>query len=251
MQGGCDNSSVKIAPKPPLPPLQDALDRITENTRALVQAERLAISEQASEELFATGIEDRILAAGAPMPEFTLPDALTGKPVHSTDLLALGPLVVKFFRGRWCPYCITELEHWREVHAEVRALGAFFIAISPQTQRHNDFTLQQLHLPFPILSDTGAELAEKFGIAYSVPDAQRAYYKGILVNIPFVNSGAMYKDAPESSWRLPLPAVFVVGQDGTIAFSEGHADFRVRPEPADVMEALAGLVPSSHPSSSQ
>ncbi len=235
-------------PKPPLPPLQDALDRITGNTRALVQADRLAISEHASEELFATGIEERILRVGSAMPEFTLPDALTGKPVHSADLLALGPLVVKFFRGRWCPYCITELEHWREVHAEVRALGAFLVAISPQTQRHNDFTLQQLHLPFPILSDTGAALAEKFGIAYSVPAAQRDYYKGILVNIPFVNSGAMYKDAPESSWRLPLPAVFVVRQDGTIAFSEGYADFRVRPEPSGAMEALAALVPSPHPS---
>jgi hypothetical protein len=33
------------APKPPLPPLQDSLDRITENTRALVQADRLAVSE--------------------------------------------------------------------------------------------------------------------------------------------------------------------------------------------------------------
>jgi peroxiredoxin len=243
-----DNRCVKTIPRTTLPPLQDALDRITENTRALVQAERLAVSEQASEELFATGIEDRILAPGAQIPEFTLPDALNGKPVHSTDLLALGPLVIKFFRGRWCPYCITELEHWREVHAEVRALGAFLVAISPQTQRHNDFTLQQLRLPFPILSDKGSALAEKFGIAYSVPVAQRDYYKGILVNIPFVNSGAMYKDAPESSWRLPLPAVFVVAQDGTIAFSEGHADFRVRPEPSEVMEALAALVPSSHPS---
>ena len=240
-----NNRGVKTAPRPTLPPLQDALDRITGNTRALVQADRLAVSEQASEELFESGIEDRILRVGAPMPPFTLPDALTGKPVCSADLLALGPLVVKFFRGRWCPYCVTELERWRDLHAEVRALGAFLVAISPQTQRHNDFTLQQLRLPFPILSDTGAELAEKFGIAYSVPMAQRDYYKGILVNIPFVNSGAMYKDAPESSWRLPLPAVFVVAQDGTIAFSEGHADFRVRPEPSEAMEALATLVPSS------
>jgi len=245
MRGGCDNGGVKTAPRPPLPPLQDALDRITENTRALVQAERLAISEHASEELFATGIEDRILRAGAAMPQFTLPDALTGKPVCSADLLALGPLVVKFFRGRWCPYCVTELERWRDLHDELRALGSFLVAISPQTLRQNDFTLQQHGLQFPILSDAGAALAGRFGIAYSVPAAHRDYYKGILVNIPFVNSGAMYKDAPESSWRLPLPAVFVVAQDGTIAFSEGHADFRVRPEPSEAMEALATLVPSS------
>ena len=190
---------MKTAPKPPLPPLQDALDRITGNTRALVQAERLAVSEHASEELFATGIEDRILRVGAPMPpEFTLPDALTGKPVCSADLLALGPLVVKFFRGRWCPYCVTELERWRDLHAELRAMGAFLVAISPQTPRQNDFTLQQHRLPFPILSDAGAALAGRFGIAYSVPEAHRRYYEGILVNIPFVNSGGMYANASGS-----------------------------------------------------
>lgn len=224
--------------RPTLPSLQDELDRITQNTRALVQPERLAVSEQQTAELFATGIEERILRVGAKAPEFTLPDALTGRQVHSADLLALGPLVIKFFRGRWCPYCVTELETWRNVHAELRGEGALLVAISPQTLRQNDFMIQQQALPFPILSDTGAAVAEQFGIAYSVPEAHREYYKRILVNIPFVNSGNMYKNAAESSWRLPLPAVFVVRQDGTIAFSEGHADFRVRPEPADVLAML-------------
>ena len=229
---------MKTVPSPLLPSLQDELDRITQNTRALVQAERLAISEQATAELFATGIEDRILRVGAKAPEFTLPDALTGKTVHSADLLSLGPLVIKFFRGRWCPYCVTELEVWRDLHTELRSRGALLVAISPQTPRQNDFTLQQHSLPFPILSDAGAAVAERFGIVYSVPDEHRRYYQGILVNIPFVNSGCTYKNATESSWRLPLPATFVVTRDGTIAFSEAHADFRVRPEPADVLAAL-------------
>lgn len=233
---------MKTVPNPSIPSLQDELDRITQNTRALVQPERLAISEDHVAELFATGIEDRILQPGAQAPEFTLQDALTGKPVNSADLLALGPLVIKFFRGRWCPYCVTELEVWRNLHAQLRATGALLVAISPQTQRHNDFTLQQHGLQFPILSDTDAAVAERFGIAYSVPAEHREYYKRILVNIPFVNSGNMYKDAPESSWNLPLPATFVVNQDGTIAFSEAHADFRVRPEPADVMQAVLAAV---------
>lgn len=233
---------MKTLPTSALPSLQDELDRITQNTRALVQPERLAVSEQQVAEIFATGIEERILRAGQQAPDFTLQDALTGKQVHCADLLALGPLVIKFFRGRWCPYCVTELETWRNVHAQVRAAGALFIAISPQTQRHNDFTLQQHELQFPILSDPDAAVAEKFGIAYSVPETHREYYKRILVNIPFVNSGNMYKTAPESSWRLPLPATFVVNQDGIITFSEAHADFRVRPEPADVMQAVLAAV---------
>jgi peroxiredoxin len=224
-----------------MPSLQDELDRITQNTRALVQPERLAVSEQQTAELFATGIEDRILRPGAQAPDFTLSDALTGKSVHCADLLALGPLIIKFFRGRWCPYCVTELEVWRELHMQLRTKGALIVAISPQTRRHNDFTLQQHKLPFPILSDPEAAVAESFGVGYSVPETHREYYKRILVNIPFVNSGNMYKDAAESSWRLPLPAVFVVNRDGRIVFSEAHADFRVRPEPSDVLAALDAL----------
>lgn len=227
--------------RPAPPSLQDELDRITQNTRALVQPERLAISEQATAELFATGIEDRILPVGARAPEFTLPDALNGKPVHSTDLLGIGPLVVKFFRGRWCPYCVTELEIWRDLHSELRSMGALLVAISPQTRRQNDFAVQQHELPFPVLSDEGATVARQFGVAYSVAQDHRRYYQGILVNIPFVNSGSTYKNATESSWNLPLPGLFVVRQDGTIAFSEAHADFRVRPEPADVMSVIASL----------
>ena len=218
--------------------LQDQLDLITQNTRKLVQAERLAISEQATADLFNTGIEERILSVGSAAPGFSLPDTRSGKPVNSADLLALGPLVVNFFHGRWCPYCVTELETWRELYPEIRERGAFFVAISPQTPRQNDFMIQQHALPFPLLADAGAAVAEEFGIAYTIPEQHRRYYQSILVNIPFNNAGLSYHNATEESWRLPLPAVFVIRQDGTIAFSEAHADFRVRPEPADVLAAL-------------
>ncbi len=221
--------------------LQDQLDRITQNTRALVQPDRLAVSERATTELFNTGIEDRILKAGAQAPAFTLADALTGKPVHSADLLAIGPLVVNFFRGRWDPYCVTELEAWRDLHAELRRHGALFVSISPQTSRQNSFTLQQHALPYPLLSDPGAEVAEKFNIAYTIPQDHRRYFQSILINIPFNNAGLNYNNATEASWRLPLPAVFVIDQRNTIVFSEGHADFRVRPEPAEIFAALDSL----------
>ena len=221
--------------------LQDQLDRITQNTRALVQPERLAVSEKATEDLFNTGIEDRILKTGAKAPAFILEDALTHKPVNSADLLALGPLVVNFFRGRWDPYCITELEAWRELQPQLRRRNALFVAISPQTTRQNNFTLQQHALPYPLLSDPGATVAEKFGIAYTIPPEHRRYFQSILINIPFNNAGLSYHNATEASWRLPLPTVYVVAPTNTIIFAEAHADFRVRPEPADVLAALDQL----------
>ena len=236
---GCDNRVVAASVNKSLNiSLQDQLDRITQNTRALVQPERLEFSERTVAKLFASGIEDRILKVGDQAPSFSLQDARTGKTVNSTDLLALGPLVVNFFRGRWCPYCVTELETWRDLHAEVRSRGALFVAISPQNARQNAFTIEQHGLPFPLLADPGCEVAEQFGLAYSVAPEQRRYFQSILVNIPYNNAGLNYQTATEASWRLPLPGVFVINRDNAIAFSEAHADFRVRPEPAEVLAAL-------------
>ena len=210
--------------------LQDQLDEITANTRKLVQAERLAIGEHALEELFATGIEERILPVGAQAPEFELRDS-AGRLVRSRDLLSVGPLVIKFFRGRWCSYCVTELETWRDLYGRLRELGALLVAISPQTQRQSDFAIQQHGLPFPLLHDPAAKVAEQFGLVYTVPEYHQRYLRSVLVNLPFLNG--------EGSWRLPLPATYVVGRDGRVLFAEAHADFRVRPEPEEVLESLA------------
>ncbi len=209
--------------------LQDRLDAITEQTRKLVQADRLAPGEQAVRELFASGIEDRILAVGAQAPAFELPDG-HGRKVRSADLLALGPLVINFFRGRWCSYCVNELEAWAALYEAVRERRALLIGISPQTERQNDFTAQQHGLPFPVLADSDASVAEQFGLIYTVPTYLQRYYRSILVNIPFMNG--------EPSYRLPLPATYVLAQDGTVLFAQAHADFRVRPEPAEVLAAL-------------
>ncbi len=215
--------------------LQDQLDEITAQTRTLVQAERLAIGERAVQELFESGIEERILPAGATAPEFSLPD-FSGRTVRSTDLLALGPLVVNFFRGRWCPYCVTELEAWRDLYSALRERGALVVGISPQAQRQNDFTASQHGVPFPLLTDAGCAVAERFGLVWTVPAYLQKYYRGILLNIPFVNG--------DESWKLPLPATYVIAPDGKVLYAEAHADFRVRPEPEDVLRSLPAFARS-------
>jgi peroxiredoxin len=221
-------------------PLQDQLDEITARTRELVQPDRLATSEQAVEELFATEIEEKILPVGVLAPEFALDD-VSGRITRSDDILALGPLVVKFFRGRWCPYCVTELEAWAMLYPELRARNALMVAISPQTPRQNDFTASQHGLPFAVLSDPGCQLARQFGLAYSVAESLRASYQSLFIDLPFINGDA--------GWQLPLPATYVIGQDRKILFAEAYADYRVRPEPADVLAALDAALNAASDSS--
>jgi peroxiredoxin len=219
--------------------LQDHLDEITQNTRNLVQPERMAVSERAVAELFASGIEEKILPVGAIAPEFTLPDA-SSRPVRSADLLALGPLVLNFFRGRWCAYCVTELEAWRDLYPTLREAGAILAAIGPQTARQSDFMVGQHGLPFPVLTDAGCALAEQFGLAYTIPEYHRDYYRSILVNIPFVNGSE--KGGGDQSWRLILPATYVLARDRRVLYARAYADFRVRPEPEEALAAAQAAV---------
>ena len=84
-------------------------------------------------------------------------------------------------------------------------------------------------LPFPVLSDPSCALAEKFGLAYTIPEYHRDYYRSVLVNIPFING--------DQTWRLILPATYVISPAGRVVYAEAHADFRVRPEPEEALAA--------------
>ncbi|HLI76433.1 MAG TPA: redoxin domain-containing protein [Acidobacteriaceae bacterium] len=223
-------------PEPASTSLQYQLDEITANTRALVPPERLARAESMVKELRDSGIEDARLPVGAQAPDFAL-TAASGKQVRSADLLALGPVILKFFRGRWDPYDMTELEAWESLQPALRHHRCILVGISPQTARQNAFTADRHRLTFPLLSDPAGAVATLFGLAYTVSPAHQDYFRSILVNIPFLNG--------DTSWRLPLPATTILNGEGTVIFSEAFADHRQRPEPAHVMAALESLVSRS------
>ena len=209
--------------------LQEQLDALKARARSLLPAEIIAIHDRATEELQTSGLSTRILPVGAVAPAFELPDR-NGKPVRSADLLARGRLVVDFFRGRWCPYCIAELEALEAALPRIREAGASLVAISPQTVRQTDFLVDQHQFSFPILSDAGNRVAREFGLVYEVPAYLRELYQRSFINLPLANG--------DSSWELPLPATYVLEQDGTVLYAFADADTSRRAEPADVLGAL-------------
>jgi len=210
--------------------LQPRLDAITEQTRRLVQPGRLEPAERAIAETLP--LEAKIAQPDQRLQHFALPDA-TNRIISSDDVLALGPVILKFFRGRWDPYCSTELEAWRDLYPEIRSRGAFLLALSPQTIRQNDFLVGQHSLPFPVLRDEKCAVATSLGLTHIAPDYLRQYYRSIMINIPFING--------EDSWSLPLPATVAVDRSGIIRYAEAHANFRVRPEPAAALAALESM----------
>jgi peroxiredoxin len=125
------------------------------------------------------------------------------------------------------------------MYPRLREAGALLAAISPQTSRQSDFMVGQHSLSFPVLTDPGCALAEQFGLAYTIPDYQRDYYRSILVNIPFING---VEKGGDDSWRLILPATYVLARDRRVLYAEAYADFRVRPEPEEALAVALSAI---------
>jgi peroxiredoxin len=194
-----------------------------------VPPEIQAIHARSIAELKQSGIPGRVLNVGAKAPAFEL-SGHNGKLVSSADLLSKSRLVICFFRGRWCPFCVGQLEAMNLVLPEIQASGAALVAISPQTMQQSFFMADQHRLKFPLLSDAGNKVARQFGLTYRVPDYQQVVYKRVFINLPFTNG--------DSSWELPIPATYILDQDGTIVFASHNADYIERAEPLDILKAL-------------
>ena len=166
---------------------------------------------------------------GARAPEFSLPDQ-NGKTVSSIELLSRGRLVICFIRGRWDPFCCGQMEAMNRVFPEIESAGASLVAISPQTVKQSFFMVDQHKLRFPLLSDSGNQVARQFGLVYRVPDEQQAIYRRAFVNLPFVNG--------DESWELPIPATYAVDRDGTVLFASANEDYTERAEPGEILRRL-------------
>ncbi len=88
----------------------------------------------------------------------------------------------------------------------------------------------QHKLQFPLLSDSGNQVARQFGIVYPIPNDQKSIYQRSFTNLASING--------DSSWELPLPSTFIVDRDGTILFSSINPDYTQRPEAEDILSHL-------------
>ena len=195
-------------------------------------ADVISLYQRAIDEIRDSGLADRALRVHDRAPEFLLPDE-NEKPVTSAALLSHGPAAICFFRGRWCPYDVTQLETMNQILPQLQLAGASLVAISPQKPQQAFFMRDQHKIRFPLLCDLGNRVARQFGLVYRVPDYQQQVYQRSFVNLPFTNG--------DNSWELPAAAAYVVGSDGIIRFARVDVDYRQRPEPAEILRVVATL----------
>ena len=192
----------------------------------------LDVMHRGTAELIASGQALNAKKAGDKAPEFTLNDP-DGNPLSSAALLASGPLVVSFYRGAWCPYCNLDLQALQAALPEIEAHGASLVAISPQTAPNSRKSQRDNKLTFPILTDEKSRIAAAYGLRFSLPDYLVELYRGFKNDLPSFND--------DPAWVLPMPARYVIGSDGIIAYAEVNPDYTQRPDPSELLPVLDRL----------
>src|ERR1700686_5227353 len=109
--------------------LRDILSERKELIARYVPPDTQAVHARVVSELKESGFAEKLLGAGAKAPAFELEDQ-NGKLVSSTDLLSKGRLVICFFRGRWCPFCVGQLEAMSLLLPQIEEAGTSLVAIS-------------------------------------------------------------------------------------------------------------------------
>jgi len=176
---------------------------------------------------------NKAIELGKTAPNFILPNP-KGILILLANLLTQGPVVVTFYRGSWCPYCNIQLRALQDRLADIHALGAQLVAISPQVPDDSLTDDEISKMDFVVLSDQNANVASQYGVAWEVPEFLIEHMKKDRnLDLESINNG--------NSNILPIPATFIIDRDGIIAWRFVDVDYRTRSEPNDIIEALQSL----------
>ena len=168
------------------------------------------------------------LKVGDSIPDVTL-RTVEEKEVSLRKLVSDTPAVLVFYRGGWCPFCNRHLQSLSSIEEDLTQEGVQLIAISMDQPSKLRETMLKDTLAYTLLSDSDANAVKAFGISYNVDNATLEKLKGHNVDLDAA--------AGNSHHILPHPAVFVVNRKGVIRFAHVNPDFKVRLEPAKVLEA--------------
>lgn len=148
------------------------------------------------------------LEVGDKAPDFSGYDQ-TGKAVDSKKLLEKGPMVLFFYRGKWCPVCSKYLNNYQDSLNIITDQGFNVVAITPESIENVEQTVKFHKLTFTVIYDCQEKIMEDFDVMFSVT---KSYQDIILSKL----STDIAKNNGHDPAHLPVPATYIINRQGII-----------------------------------
>jgi len=177
--------------------------------------------------------EAKGLNVGAVAPMFTALDADSN--IFSLDkALKNGPVVLIFYRGFWCPVCNNHLGQIQDSLLLIEETGAKVIAVSPEKPEYLGVMEEKTGAQFTLLYDEGYKIADAYDVTFKPSASTLFTYNTFL--------GANLKEThSDDTQRLPIPATYIIGQDGKISWRQFDPDYKNRSTVKDILDRLTDL----------
>jgi peroxiredoxin len=160
------------------------------------------------------------LKAGDKAPDFTGYDQ-TGKMVESKKLLEKGPLILFFYRGKWCPVCSRYLSSYQDSLNLITDQGVSLVAITPESIENVELTVKLNNLSYTVIYDCQEKIMKDYDVMFNVT---KAYQDKVLES----HSTDIAKNNGRDAARLPVPATYIINRQGYIVAVQFDPDFHNR-----------------------
>ena len=157
------------------------------------------------------------LAVGNEMPQFEL-ENIDGQLVSEKDFIGKKTLYL-FYRGNWCPLCMTQVKEIAEQYKELANRGVVVNLVSTQKEKFTRQLAKKYDVPFNYLIDRDAKMALDLKI-----------FQKNIVPLGMQMLG--------HSFDAVTPVVIITDEQGKIIFSEIADNYRLRPEPGEFLKVL-------------
>ncbi len=164
------------------------------------------------------------LSVGDKAPSFSVEDQ-NGKIVRLDEVLKEEKVILTFYRGSWCRYCMKQFKDYQDSLSFYTAKGATLIAVTPQYKAGISKTVEISKATFSILYDSDLSIMEAYGvISKDKVDDYRINY--------------MNSEEDMSRKFVPVPATYIINQSGIIEYVYFDPNYRIRISNKDLLDQL-------------
>lgn len=160
------------------------------------------------------------LNIGEKAPNFSLQNQYNQN-VTLKDNLQNGPVILSFYRGEWCRHCNRELQQIEAIRDELKSRNVTVLGIAPQLIEYGIKMSEKNDLHFDLLSDPDFKVIDSYKLKFTLSEeVQDIYQNKFNLKLPELTAN--------KSWELPIPATFIINQNGIIVERYVETDYTKR-----------------------
>lgn len=206
--------------------LTETLKKMKKNSKSRANPAVSKEFNRATQELRAKNLKTITKGKKIPNLTFTHPN---NSSLSLASLYQNNPVILLFYRGHWCPYCMAELKAYQEMFKDFQKEKAIVLAVSPDKIIDIKKTKKKHQIKFILAQDPQNTNAKKIGLKFKVDSKVVELYKNYGIDISHTNN------------ELPMPGTYIIDKKGIIQYSFVDPDYTVRADPQEVLQALKGL----------